>query len=91
MPPAEKLFAENIALKAELEDLRAQVAWFRRQVFGPSRSEKMPADSPAQTSLGLPESAQAERAKQTVSYERRTPSPEKRPMPAEVFAGLPVT
>lgn len=89
MPPAEKLFAENLALKAEVEDLRAQVAWFRRQVFG-SRSEKLPVDSPVQAKLGLPESAAQPAKTQLVSYERRTPAPEKRPMPAQVFAHLPV-
>lgn len=90
MPPAEKLYAENLALKAENEDLRAQVAWFRKQVFG-SRSEKVSADSPAQTNLGLPEIAPpAARPAQRITYERRTPAPEKRPLPAEIFAGLPV-
>ena len=89
MPPAEKLYVENLALKAENEDLRAQVAWFRQQVFG-SRSEKLAVDSPVQTNLGLPETARAERPVQTVTYERRTPAPEKRPLPAELFAGLPV-
>lgn len=89
MPPAEKLYAENLALKAENEDLRAQVAWFRQQVFG-SRSEKLTVDSPVQTKLGLPETPRAERPAQTVTYERRTPAPEKRPLPAELFAGLPV-
>ncbi len=77
MPPAEKLYAENLALKAENEDLRAQVAWFRQQVFG-SRSEKLAVDSPGQTNLGLPETASGERAVQKVTYERRTPAPEKR-------------
>ena len=91
MPPAEILFAENLALKAELADLRAQVAWFQRQVFAGGRSEKMPVESPAQTKLGLPETPPAAGPTQTVTYERRTPNREKRPVPAEVFAKLPVT
>ena len=90
MPPAEKLYAENLSLKAEVEDLRAQVAWFRKQVFG-SRSEKLPVDSPVQSKLGLPETPVADEKTQTVVYERRKPAPEKRPIAAEVFASLPVT
>lgn len=89
MPPAEKLYAENLALKAENEDLRAQVAWFRKQVFG-GRSEKLPVDSPVQAKLGLPDTPRDPDKTQSVSYERRTPAPEKRPMPATVFAQLPV-
>lgn len=91
MPPAEILFAKVCSLEEEIKNLRAQLAWFQRQVFGGSRSEKLFLDSPAQTSLGLQETAKVEPVKQTVTYERRTPSPEKRPMPAEVFAGLPIT
>jgi hypothetical protein len=90
MPPAEKLYAENLALKAENEDLRAQVAWFRKQVFG-GRSEKLPVDSPVQAKLGLPDTPRDPDKTQSVSYERRTPAPEKRPMPATVFAQLPVS
>ena len=90
MPPAEQLYAKVLSLEAENEGLRAQLAWFQRQVFGGGRSEKMPAESPAQTKLGLPETPQAERTSQTVTYERRAPAPEKRPIPAEVFAQLPV-
>jgi len=82
MPPAEELYAENLRLKAE-------VAWFRRQVFG-ARSEKLVVDSPTQAKLGLPETPQAERKTQSVVYERRAPAAEKRPLPAEVFAQLPV-
>lgn len=89
MPPAEEVYAENLALKAENEDLRAQVAWFQRQMFG-VRSEKLPATSPTQATLGLPETPHAERPKQTITYERRTVAPEKRPTPAEVFANVPV-
>jgi transposase len=90
MPPAEKLFAENLALKAELADLRAQVAWFQRQMFAGSRSEKLPVETPRQAKLALPETPQSERVTQVITYERRAPAPEKRPLPAEVFAQLPV-
>ncbi len=90
MPPAEQLYQETLALKARVADLEAQVAWFRRHVFG-QRSEKHVIDSPTQAKLGLPETPQAEPALRTVSYERRTPAPEKRPIPAEVFKDLPVT
>lgn len=90
MPPAERLFAENLALKAELADLRAQVAWFQRQIFAGSRSEKLPVETTRQTKLALPETPQSERATQVITYERRAPAPEKRPLPAEVFAQLPV-
>ncbi len=89
MPPAEELYAENLRLKAELAGLQAEVAWYRRQVFG-ARSEKLAIDPPAQAKLGLPETPLSERKTQAVSYERRTPATEKRPMPAEVFAKLPV-
>lgn len=61
-------------------------------MFAGSRSEKLPRESPARTKLGLPEmpTVQQESKTQTVSYERRAPAPEKRPLPAEVFAQLPV-
>jgi transposase len=90
MPPAEKLYAKVLSLEAEVTDLRAQVAWFQRQMFAGSRSEKLPMESPGQTKLGLPESPERAATTQTVNYERRAPAPEKRPMPAEVFAKLPV-
>lgn len=89
MPPPEKLFAENQALKAEVANLEAQVAWYRRQMFG-SRTEKLPTELETQTKLGVAETPTGTPRKQTVTYERRMPSPEKRPMPAEVFAKLPV-
>jgi transposase len=89
MPPAEELYAKVVTLEAELENLRAQVAWFQRQMFG-AKSEKLPVDVPGQIKLGLAETPRAEPAKQTVTYERRTVTPEKRPTPAEVFANVPV-
>lgn len=89
MPSAEELHAKVVTLEAELESLRAQVAWFQRQMFG-SRSEKLPVDVPGQTSLGLQETPRTEPVKQTVTYERRTVTPQQRPTPAEVFANVPV-
>ena len=92
MPPAEVLYAKVLSLEAEVADLQARVAWFQRQMFAGSRSEKLPIESAAQTKLGLAEVPQSQQAAktQTVSYERRAPAPEKRPQPAEVFAQLPV-
>ena len=90
MPPAEILYAKVLSLEAEVAGLQAQVAWFQRQLFVGSRSEKLPAESPAQIKLGLPEVPREEAKTQAVSYERRAPAPEKRPQPAEVFARLPV-
>lgn len=91
MPPAEEVYRQNLSLKAENEELRAQVEWFRKQMFGRT-SEKLPVTSPAnQAKLGLDETPATERRIQKVQYERRTPSPEKRPVPAEVFKDLEVT
>lgn len=47
MPPAEVLYAENLALKSERDalqgevlDLKRQLEWLRRQVFGPGQGER---------------------------------------------------
>ena len=48
----------NAALKSENAQLKQQVAWFTRQLFG-RKSEKVILDNPNQTLLfGLPEEAQ---------------------------------
>ena len=89
MPPAEELCRKTLALEAENAALRAENAWYKKQVFGRT-SEKMPAESPAQGKLGLGETPQTEPKRQSVKYERRVVPAEKRPMPAEVFKDLPV-
>src|ERR1700677_4511788 len=89
MPPAEELYQKVQSLKAENDALRAENAWYKKQMFGRT-SEKLPAESPAQVKLGLDETPQAEPPRQVVKYERRVPAAEKRPMPAEVFKNLPV-
>jgi hypothetical protein len=55
-----------------------------------SKTERLVLDAPAQIKLGLPETPQAEAARQTVTYERRTPARRSGRVPAEVFAHLPV-
>jgi hypothetical protein len=43
VPPAEILHAENQALKAELAQRDALIAWLQKQVFGGGKSEKLDA------------------------------------------------
>ena len=92
MPPAEELYVENLALKEENAELRAQLEWFKRKVFAGGQSEKLPVTDGKQIRLGLPDEVSEPAAPRTeiVSYERRKPSGEKRPLPAETFAKLPV-
>lgn len=92
MPPAEQLYAENRSLKERVAELEAQVAWFKGKVFGGGQSEKLALIAAAQTHLPLPElpAPAAPSPTATITYERRKASPEKRPLPAETFARLPV-
>lgn len=97
MPPAEELYAENLELKNELSifrnevaSLRSQIAWFKQQLFGPGKSEKL---DRAQLLLKLNELEKlcaAERPTETIHYERTKGPGEKRVLPAESFAHLPV-
>ena len=80
---------EVALLKQENAVLRAQIAWLQKELFGPGKSEKL---DRAQLLLKLGELeklAAASTPRQTITYER-TVSPEKRPLPAESFAKLPV-
>lgn len=59
MPPAEQLYAENLALRAETSALReenvhlhAQIAWLKHRLFGPGRGERL---DQAQLRLGIEE------------------------------------
>ena len=80
MPPYEELYAENLHLKQELDEVRAeitmlnaQIEWLRNQLFGAGRSEKL---DTVRLLLKLGElgklNAKAEEL-QKVSYERRAP------------------
>jgi transposase len=78
-------------LKQENAVLRAQIEWLKKQLFGGGKSEKL---DRAQLLLKLGEleklAATAERATETITYERPKGPAEKRPLPAETFAHLPV-
>lgn len=69
--------------------LRAQIEWFKQQLFGPGKSETY---ERAQLLLQLEklEAAIAKTEPQTISYERSSGPREPRPTPAEAFAHLPV-
>jgi transposase len=78
-------------LREENAVLRAQIAWLKAQLFGPGKSEKL---DRAQLRLQLAELEQlatkAERRVETITYERETGPEERRTLPAETFAKLPV-
>lgn len=86
MAPAQ-LMEKLTSLEEENAELRAQLEWFKRNLIGTGKSEKLDA---LQTRLGLDEtSTQApESKKETIRYERRKAS--KREPTAERFADLPV-
>jgi len=106
MPPAAVLYAENLDLKRERDalrhnlderdglilDLKRQLAWLRRQVFGPGQGEKLDRLQLLLKLQGVEAelAAKAAAPSQAVSYERRVPKPEKRAAPAELYAKLPV-
>jgi len=91
MPPAEELFAENHALKEENAQLRAQLAWLQKQLFGGGKSETL---DRAQLLLQLEQveqrAAALARRTEKISYERPVPARDARATPAEAFAHLPV-
>jgi len=82
---------ENGELREENTVLRAKIAWLRKELFGPGKSEKL---DRAQLVLKLEEleklAAAADRPKETISYEREKGPAPKRTLPAENFAHLPV-
>ena len=92
MPPEElaakvdTLETEKAELELEVAQLRQQVDWFKRNVFGTGKSEKLDA---LQTRLGIDEPAPQQPQKQQVSYER-TKAKKPRRSAGEQFEALPV-
>lgn len=91
MPTPEQMIAEYPLMMQRIAALEAQVSWFKKQVFGTGKSEKL---DPAQRQLPLPGVEQAREAvverTERIAYER-TKNREPRPTPAEAFAHIPVT
>ncbi len=78
-------------LRQEVVVLRAQIAWLKRELFGPGKSERR---DRAQLLLKLGELekllAPPARPTETIRYEREQGPHEKRPVSAERFGRLPV-
>lgn len=99
MGAADSITAENLRLKAKVEILNEQVAvlmtqiaWLKKQMFGAGKGEKI---DPGRLELKLTELgallvSSREADAKLVQYERREKAREKRPVPAETFAHLPV-
>lgn len=90
MPPAEILHAENQALKAELAQRDALIAWLQKQVFGGGKSEKLDAAQLRLKLLDQQKLIEPTATPETITYERRRASREKLPLRAEAFAHLPI-
>ena len=95
MPPIEVVLEENAALKGrvtslteENAELKAELALFRKQVFGSGKNEKQDR-AQLLLKLGQLEAKVAEAARERVSYERQKPGAPRQP-PGEIFDKLPV-
>jgi transposase len=95
MPPIELILEENQSLKGkvnslteEVADLKAQLAIFKKQIFGSGKNEKQDKAQLLLT-LGQLEARIAQVKTEQVSYERRKPGAPRQP-PGDIFDKLPV-
>lgn len=89
LPPYDELAARLQDREAELATAKAEIAWLKRQLFGPGKSEKqdrLQGTLPLEGVVAEPAVAKV----QTVSYERLAAPKEQRPVPAEAFKNVPV-
>ena len=89
MPPYDQIVQENQSLKAENAVLKAQLEWYQRDKYGPGKSETLERAQILMKLEGLT-TKPTEPKMETVTYERIKSSGEKRPLPAQTFAHLPV-
>lgn len=70
-----ELSAENSALREDLQSLKQQLDWFKKQLFGEKSERRIETHSPDQSSLFDPQSAPAtpedQRPDQQISYSRK--------------------
>jgi len=90
MPTPEQMIAEYPLMTQRIAALEAQVAWFKKQMFGSSKSEKL---DPKQRQLSLSGVEEARESvvehTEQITYER-TKTHTARPTPAETFSRIPV-
>ena len=89
VPPYDEIVKENSSLKAENAVLKGQLAWYQRDKYGPGKSETLDRAQIVMKLEGLAIKAVAPTV-ETVTYERTKPAAEKRLLPAQTFAHLPV-
>lgn len=89
MSDAPSSLEEVKVLRHENAVLRAQVAWFQKQLFGGGKSEKLDTEQLKLAGLDAVRAAVAERTEK-IAYERTTGPKPLRTAPAETFAHLPV-
>ena len=105
MPPAAQLYAENLALQAqlgglqgtlaaaqeEIAQLKVQIAWLKKRFYGPGLGETLDRAQLLLQIEGLEKlAARLATPTQLVSYERTRSAPAERTTPAAHFAKLPV-
>jgi transposase len=77
-------------LREEIVHLRTQIAWLKKQLFGPGKSETLDQAQLMLTLGELEKLAAAKEPVETITYERAKGPAGRRPLPAENFAHLPV-
>jgi transposase len=77
-------------LREEIVHLRTQIAWLKKQLFGPGKSETLDRAQLLLTLGELEKIAAAKPLVETITYERAKSPAAPRPLPAENFAHLPV-
>jgi len=90
VPPVEQIVAEYPLMQQEIAALRTQIEWLKKRLFGSGKSEKLDRTQLALQLGELEKLAAAERGTDTITYERAKCADEKRSLPAESFAHLPV-
>jgi transposase len=97
MPPLDQLPAAYLDLSerhdetlSENAQLKLQVAWLQKKLFGGAQSERLDRQQLLLAMEKLEAAAEPEAVTEQVNYERRKPTGEKRPVAGAVFEKLPV-